>query len=81
MGRIAHIRKSVMVLTALGAVGAPSVAMAYPVIGDDPGDQASQAQGHDWYSARVKRAQRSKPKPAGKPNTLCPSHKKSCRKP
>jgi hypothetical protein len=82
MGRITHIRKSVMVLASITALGAPSVAIAYPVIGDDPGDPAAQAQGHALYAAQVKRSQQSKPKPkpVGKPR-ICPSNKKSCLKP
>ena len=80
MGRITRIRDSAMVLASIAALGAPSVAMAYPVIGDDPGDQASQVQGHTWHADRVKRSQKAKPKPAGKPS-LCPSRKKSCPKP
>jgi hypothetical protein len=82
MGRITHIRKSVIVLASITALGAPSVAMAYPVIGDDPGDQAAEAEGHALYAAHVKRSQqsKSKPKPAGKPR-ICPSSKKACLKP
>jgi hypothetical protein len=84
MRRTTRIRKSFILLTFVAALGAPSTAIAYPIIGDDPGSPEAQAQGHAWYSARVKKAQQDKPlsKPNNKPKpTLCDEHgKKSCIK-
>jgi hypothetical protein len=73
MGRIVHVRKSLVLLTVVAAQGTPSVAMAYPVIGDNPGDRVAEAQGHAWWAARIKRAQdaRPKPKPVDKPTRGC----------
>ena len=80
MSRTPHIRKSVVLLAAVAALGAPTTAIAYPIIGDDPASAESQQQGHEWYSARVKRlAQQVKPS-STKPNGLCPA-KTICRKP
>jgi hypothetical protein len=75
MARIRLLRKSLVVLTFLAALGTPTVAMAYPVIGDDPGDPAAQIEGHAWYAALLKRTPRStlkpKPKPVDKPTSRC----------
>jgi hypothetical protein len=80
MHRTLHIRKSVVLLASVAALVAPTAATAYPIIGDDPGSAAEQAQGHTWYVDRVKRlAQVSKP--ATKPNGLCSPAKTICRKP
>jgi len=82
MRRTTRIRKSFILLTFVAALGAPSTAIAYPIIGDDPGSPEAQAQGHAWYSARVKKAQQdkplSKPRPNNKPKpTLCDEHGKT----
>jgi hypothetical protein len=83
MSRTRHISRSIVLLASVAALVAPTAATAYPVIGDDPASAESVAQGHTWYTQRVKRAQHAKPKPkpAGKPSTLCKPSKKSCRKP
>ena len=74
MRRTTRIRKSFIFLTFVVALSAPTTAFAYPVIGDDPGSAEAQAQGHAWYTARVRKAQQQKPlsKPNNKPKpTLC----------
>jgi hypothetical protein len=82
MHPIPQIRKSVVLLVSIAALGAPAGAAAYPVIGDDPIAPAAQAQGHAWYADRVKRAQHTtpKPKPVDKPTSNChpKSGKKTC---
>jgi hypothetical protein len=82
MSRTSHIRKSVFLLVSVAALVAPTAAIAYPVIGDDPTTAQSQAEGHDWYKRYVERqAARVKPSTV-KPNTLCPQLRKAaCRKP
>ena len=82
MSRTPHIRKSVVLLAAVSALGAPTTAIAYPIIGDDPGSAAEQEQGHAWYLDRVKRLARQVKPAATKPNGLCPVPAKTiCRKP
>jgi len=80
MSRTPNIRKSVVLVVSVAALVAPTGAIAYPVIGDDPASGQAVAEGHAWYAAYLKRvATRTKPANV-KPNTLCPG-KTICRKP
>jgi hypothetical protein len=81
MSRTPDIRKSVVLLASVAALVAPTAATAYPVIGDDPGSSAEQAQGHTWYANRVRRLAQQVAKPATKPIGLCEPGKTICRKP
>jgi hypothetical protein len=80
MNHIRHTRKSLVLLAVVSALGAPTVASAYPIIGDDPGSIGDVGQGHTWYVDRVKRlAQLVKPDvktTTTKPARDCPTHGK-----
>jgi hypothetical protein len=80
MNRTRHISRSVVLLASVAALVTPTVATAYPIIGDDPGSAAEQAQGHTWYLNRVRRLAQQVSKPATKPVGICPG-KTICRKP
>ena len=77
-----RIRQSSSLVILVAALGLPATAGAYPVIGDDPGTPAAEAQGHAWWAAREAKLA-THVKQTGKPPILCPSKKakKACRKP
>jgi hypothetical protein len=75
-----NIRKSVVLLVSVAALVAPTAAMAYPVIGDDPTTAQSQAEGHAWYQNVLKKRLADRVKPASKPALVCQG-KRICLKP
>jgi hypothetical protein len=80
MSRTPNIRKSVVLLVSVAALGAPTAATAYPIIGDDPASAQAQAEGHAWYANYLKRiAIRTKPVKVTtpKPTLNCPGHGKA----